>query len=539
MNRKAIALFTSLIILTPQQISQAAANNADVHLSKTSIRLTVGSKTKLTLKKHKGVKVIKCMWRYSKKYITVNAGKITAKKKGSVKVRVIVMYRKRIKKNWSKNKRKTLLCTVKIKAKPKVVPIVKPTTGTTISTNSSITTAGALTPSKAPVTSTGLPASSPVYSTSPTELPKISSRPLATIKSLAILVGTKVYQEVNTGNDCVDESYVSIVSSTDSKIEYSYSNTNTPTNWEVYSSPIKLRNGYKIYARCADKVICTPILSIKETAIQTPEPSVSNKTLKLNIELDGGLYSGRLEVEENEFPVKLMEPVKNGYKFVGWSVNGSLEKSVILKNNDIKATAIWIKEVYKISYEDADLKDPQQSFSIDSSDFTLPIPERQGYIFGGWDSGDWDSGRIIATSFCVKKGSYGDLNVKAIWLPIQHFTWIDGVATDASIIPTWEPSKNGYKFDGWDLKVENGEKTYTSKWTAIKFVIEFDLQGGEWARKPSSSYFTVESNDVDLGTPIRDGYEFIGWLCEGCLLDKLTIINSCHDVSLVAAWKIR
>lgn len=86
--------------------------------------------------------------------------------------------------------------------------------------------------------------------------------------------------------------------------------------------------------------------------------------------------------------------------------------------------------------------------------FDLPVPERDGYVFRGWYSGD-------AKVESVTPDTRGDLHLRAEWIPaVEHtvsyeldggvlpedsqHTFIGGVGM---ILP--EPTRNGYVFAGW------------------------------------------------------------------------------------------
>lgn len=78
------------------------------------------------------------------------------------------------------------------------------------------------------------------------------------------------------------------------------------------------------------------------------------------------------------------------------------------------------------------------------------------------------------------------------------------------------PSRAGYSFQGWDKDIAEtvtADATYTATWSdAISYTITYNLDGGaldEGVTNPDT--YTVESDDITLNNPTKDGYNFLGW----------------------------
>lgn len=81
----------------------------------------------------------------------------------------------------------------------------------------------------------------------------------------------------------------------------------------------------------------------------------------------------------------------------------------------------------------------------------------------------------------------------------------------------------------------------TVKKRLVDYSILYDLDEGEWEGTPISSY-TVENDDIILGTPVREGYYFTGWT--GTDLEEPTMsvkiaAGSYGDRSYQATWEKR
>ena len=112
------------------------------------------------------------------------------------------------------------------------------------------------------------------------------------------------------------------------------------------------------------------------------------------------------------------------------------------------------------------------------------------------------------------------------------------------------PTRNGYEFLGWFVDGEfNGDavteipegqtedKEFFAKWSdAVEYTATYNLNGGSMDGEESFT-FTIESNDIDLATPTKNGYTFVGWF-DGVTSDVVTVLptGSFGDRTLTAQW---
>ena len=71
----------------------------------------------------------------------------------------------------------------------------------------------------------------------------------------------------------------------------------------------------------------------------------------------------------------------------------------------------------------------------------------------------------------------------------------------------------GYKFVGWSEEIDKtvkGNKEYIAMWEPIEYTIEYDLDGGKIAGINPTKY-TIESTNITLNNPTKEGYKFLGW----------------------------
>lgn len=143
----------------------------------------------------------------------------------------------------------------------------------------------------------------------------------------------------------------------------------------------------------------------------------SNFTITFNT--DGGnldsLEKNVIYGNNYELPI----PVKNGYDFDGWyDSNGDLiaQNGQWLIESDATLIAKWKEISYTIEY---DLDGGNQlgigwvtTYTVNSENFTLPVPEKAGKIFLGWTT---ESTTIPKAMLTIEKGTTGNLKIYANW----------------------------------------------------------------------------------------------------------------------------
>ena len=259
--------------------------------------------------------------------------------------------------------------------------------------------------------------------------------------------------------------------------------------------------------------------------------------------------------------IQLVAAVKAGYDFAGWFDKDGEEVTAIAKGStgNIELTAKWNGPIeYTIAYnnvEDATNENPV-AYTVESETIQLANAVKSGYTFVGWFDKDDEEVTQIA------KGSTGDTTLYAKWTAeVYSITYNANEGTlpdDAANPQTYTvehavtlpiPTKNGYDFVGWYDKENNkiekiangstGDIELTAKWSEpIKYTITVNVNGGtlpEGAAIPET--YTVESENVDLPIPTKNGYTFAGWYDQYDNYIGYTIYNqSSGDITLYAKW---
>ncbi len=176
----------------------------------------------------------------------------------------------------------------------------------------------------------------------------------------------------------------------------------------------------------------------------------------INYDANGGSSSKEQETLNLGDNYLLPVPVRAGYKFEGWLLNGEIiENSGRLTDENLlvlNLVAKWTIEEYDITYDLAGGSDSGitlvKKYTIFTEDFKLPTPTKNGYFFLGWSF----NGCEPSVSVVITKGSIGAKSYVAKWLAKKDangllYDFIDGELVVTGIDRTVDSSiKNGIKF---------------------------------------------------------------------------------------------
>ena len=315
---------------------------------------------------------------------------------------------------------------------------------------------------------------------------------------------------------------------------------------EDFELPTPTRNGYE-FSGWTGEGITTP-----QTEVIIPTGSTGNKAYTANwkvieytITLDtngGPVVSPIKYTVEDSFT--LPYPLRPGYEFVGWTLDGSgmLPAMPLIiyygTTGDLRYKAEWRLAEYTITMDlNGGSGQEKMVYTMTDEEFELPTPTRNGYEFVGW------TGERITTpqtSVKIPKGSTGNKAYTANWKVIRYTITLvtNGGAVIASIPYTVEdsvtlpipPDRPGYEFSGWVLdgsgqfpstpmiipKGSTGDRLYKAEWRVATYTITYVSHGKayNWVQ------YTI-NNQVYFGTPEEDpsyylpGYTFVGWKIDG------------------------
>ena len=339
---------------------------------------------------------------------------------------------------------------------------------------------------------------------------------------------------------------------------------------EAFQLPTPVRTGY-IFLGWTGEGITEP-----QETIEIPQGSTGDRTYTANWQvieytitlLDmGGAGTSEALVYTVEQPVTLPTPTREGYAFLGWTVNSDMapQLTVVLPQGSIgnrTYTANWELTGYTITMDlNGGSGETALLYTVIDDDFALPTPTRNGYEFVGWTG---EGITTPQTSVIIPKGSTGNRTYTANWEIITYNIFLyKGDGSEAETIhytvetPDFAlqpPTRTGYEFLGWQRldgyapgekqmnvtipKGTTGDRTYTGCWQAIEYTITLDTSGGNALDAIS---YAVTSSPITLPTPVRTGYTFLGWTGEGITTPQTSVIipkGSTGDKAYTANWQV-
>ena len=336
---------------------------------------------------------------------------------------------------------------------------------------------------------------------------------------------------------------------------------------EAFQLPTPVRTGY-IFLGWTGEGITEP-----QEIIEIPQGSTGDRTYTANwqvieytitlLDMDGVGTSEAL-VYTVEQPVTLPTPTREGYAFLGWTVNSDMapQLTVVLPQGSIgnrTYTANWELTEYNITMDlNGGSGETALLYTVIDDEFALPTPTRNGYEFVGWTG---EGITTPQTSVKIPKGSTGDKAYTANWQVIEYTITLDTnggpnvspikyTVEDSFTLPY--PLRPGYEFAGWVLDGSGmlpattliiyygttGDLHYKAEWRLAEYTITMDLNGGSGQEKV---VYTITDEDFELPTPTRNGYEFVGWTGERITKPQTSVKipkGSTGNKAYTANWKV-
>ena len=196
----------------------------------------------------------------------------------------------------------------------------------------------------------------------------------------------------------------------------------------------------------------------------------------------------------------------------------------------------------------------------------IVVPTRRSYAFGGYYTGENGTGDMVVNSVgnivapANKFAEHKTLYAK--WRLIAYTVTFNGNGGSVSPInktviyqtaygtlPT--PARAGYTFQGWYTQASGGSKivstsevlitsnqTLYAQWKANTYNVIFNPNGGTVS--PTSKTVIYNSTYGVLPTPVRSGYEFVGWYTQtsgGSQIVASTSVRITANQTLYARWQ--
>ena len=305
----------------------------------------------------------------------------------------------------------------------------------------------------------------------------------------------------------------------------------------------------------------------QEESEPQPQPQPT-ETYSITYNLDGGQTTedNPTSYDTSFATFTLINPTKEGYTFVGWSgteIEGIASDVTIIggSTGDREYTAHWSEN-------------PPNTFT-----FVINKGDGIATVTG---AGAYKAGVEVAASYTLLAGYEffcwsGDFTTEIFTMPAKDVTMTanakpivynisynlnngqptaDNPTTydvTSATITLYNPQKDGYAFVGWTgsngdtpettVKIEagsTGEKSYIANYTAIDYVITYNLGANNVVNNNPTGYNTA-SETFTITEPTREGYTFAGWTGTDLNAPSITLTipkGSIGNKEYTANWAI-
>ena len=272
--------------------------------------------------------------------------------------------------------------------------------------------------------------------------------------------------------------------------------------------------------------------------------------------------------------IDFSKAVRQGFDFAGWKdASGQLYEeggttSLTMGDNDITLTAQWTASTHtsytvqhllqNINDDNYTSKETEELYGETSAQTNAIAKSYEGFITPTVTQQEIkaDGSTVIEIRYNRKNFtiSYED-GVEGEEISVPSDTTLYRYGATVSLNYTDIASRTGYTFAGWKdttngiiynsdevIEITIGEANVTiyAQWTANKYKITYDLNGGEWAdgyTAPESYTYGEQQNLPNADKVIRTGYGLKGWFTANGTQLTETTTNMTGDIVLTAQWE--
>ena len=294
----------------------------------------------------------------------------------------------------------------------------------------------------------------------------------------------------------------------------------------------------------------------------------TDKGYDITFDSKGGNTINKQHVVYNAAIGNLPMPERYGHIFDGWYYGDTkiTSDTVYTYTTDIKVEAHWTEKMVNVVFDPAggNMEETTTKKAYNAEIGDLPIPEKLGYTFTGWYTAP-SGGTLVTSSYKIAtddilnlyarytinsyKVTFNDGSSSATIIKQLTLKYGDNILNNAEID---DPTRANYTFNGWYLpdntpltastKMPASNLIISAKWTACKYRVTFDSQGGTLT---NSAQLTREITYLqpygELPEVTRNHYKFEGWFTVpdgsvGTLISKDTPYTQSTDSIAYAHW---
>lgn len=281
-----------------------------------------------------------------------------------------------------------------------------------------------------------------------------------------------------------------------------------------------------------------------------------NDSLMGSITNKSGNYLYDQEISIGAYP-------NTGYRFLGWYDGDKLisylsDYTFKMPDQPLTLSAKFEVINYSINYQlnngINDINNPQ-SFNIIKLPILINEPTRVGYTFNGWyDNSNFNGASISEITQLGDVTLYAKWSIKTFNVTFQSNCDIEVPSLSINyndLILKPNISRVGYQLTGWytnsnltnlwdftsDCIIDN--TILYAGWKPIRYSINYYLTDGVIEGDYPTEY-TIESEEIILVSPIKEGYTFVGWYntssFDGNVITSISE-NSTGNIDLYAKYE--
>ena len=293
------------------------------------------------------------------------------------------------------------------------------------------------------------------------------------------------------------------------------------------------KTGYTFAGWDDDIPATMPADDVKLTAQWT----VNQYTITFNT--DGGSAMDAITQDYGTDVAAPANPTKTGYTFAGWVDEAGQDfvftETTVMGATDITLTAKWNPAEgtgYTVMHKFEKLDGGYDEQPEEKTGTTGEETEAAAKTVEGFTAKSFQQGTIAADGSAVVEIVYTRNEYTLTFQPDNGEE--DSIATvkyGAVITAPADPAKTGHSFVGWGTipaTMPADDMTLTAQWTANRYTITFDTDGGTAIDAITQDYGTAVTAPAN---PTREGYTFVGW-------DKeIPAAMPAENVTVKALWE--